>query len=150
MKFHSTQFGMQEVDPESILTFPNGMPGFENCTRYKLFHEDKEPEQPVVHWLQSIDDPNVAFSVVDPALFGLNYEFVLSDEEEQLLKMESVDDIAVLLIAYKPQPDADSKANINANINGPIVLNTRTRLGMQKVLVGLKADVTLKSKNPAA
>ena len=103
-----------------------------------------------MHWLQSIDEPDVAFSVVDPASFGLNYEFVLTDEEEQLLKMESVDDIAVLLIAYKPEPDAASKANINANINGPIVLNTRTRLGMQKVLVGLEADITLKSKNPAA
>jgi flagellar assembly factor FliW len=148
MKFHSTQFGTQEIDPESILTFPKGMPGFENCTRYKLFHEDKE--QPVVHWLQSIDDPNVAFSVVDPAVFGLNYEFVLSDEEERLLQMESVEDIAVFLIAYKQQPDAGSKANINANINGPIVLNTRTRIGMQKVLVGLQADITLKSKTPAA
>lgn len=149
MKFHSTQFGMQEVDPESILTFPKGMPGFEGSTRYKLFHDDQE-HQVVVHWLQSIDEPDVTFALVDPAVFGLNYEFSLTDEEEQLLKMESVDDIAVLLIAYKPQPDADSKANINANINGPIVLNTRARLGMQKVLVGLEADVTLKSKKPAA
>ena len=149
MKFHSTQFGMQEVDPESILTFPKGMPGFEGSTRYKLFHDDQE-QQVVVHWLQSIDEPDVAFALVDPAVFGLNYEFSLSDEEEQLLQMKSVDDIAVLLIAYKPQPDADSKANINANINGPIVLNTRARLGMQKVLVGLEADVTLKSKKPAA
>ncbi|GAO35972.1 flagellar assembly protein FliW [Sulfuricella sp. T08] len=149
MKFHSTQFGMQEVDPESILTFPNGMPGFEGSTRYKLFHDDKE-QQVVVHWLQSIDEPDVAFALVDPAVFGLNYEFVLTDEEEQLLKMENVDDIAVLLIAYKPQPDADSKTNINANINGPIVLNTRTRLGLQKILVGIEADLTLKSKKPAA
>lgn len=140
---------MQEVDPESILTFPKGMPGFEGSTRYKLFHDDQE-HQVVVHWLQSIDEPDVAFALVDPAVFGLNYEFSLTDEEELLLKMESVDDIAVLLIAYKPQPDADSKANINANINGPIVLNTRARLGMQKVLVGLEADVTLKSKKPAA
>ena len=149
MKFHSTQFGLQEVDPESILTFPKGMPGFEGSTRYKLFHDDQE-QQIVVHWLQSIDEPDVAFALVDPAVFGLNYEFVLSDEEEQLLKMESVDDIAVLLIAYKPQPDADSKANINANINGPVVLNTRSRIGMQKILVGLEADITLKSRKPAA
>ena len=149
MKFHSTQLGMQEVDPESILTFPKGMPGFEGSTRYKLFHDDQE-HQVVVHWLQSIDEPDVTFALVDPAVFGLNYEFSLTGEEEQLLKMESVDDIAVLLIAYKPQPDADSKANINANINGPIVLNPRARLGMQKVLVGLEADVTLKSKKPAA
>lgn len=145
MKVHSTQFGTQEIDEESILTFPQGMPGFESLTRYKLFHEDKE--QPVAFWLQSIDDPHVTFSVVDPSLFGLNYEFVLSDEEEDLLKMESVDDIAVFLITYKHQPDAQSKATINANINGPIVLNSRTRIGMQKVLVGLQADLTLKSHN---
>lgn len=144
MKINSTVFGTQEVDPESILTFPKGMPGFENCTRYKLFHEDKD--QPVVHFLQSLDQPDVSFSLIDPALFGLNYEFVLSDEEEKLLQMERAEEIAVFLITYKQQPDADAKANINANINGPIVLNTRTRLGMQKVLVGLQADVTLKGK----
>ena len=148
MKFESTQFGTQEVDPERILTFPKGMPGFESSTRYKLFHEDKG--QPVVHWLQSVDEPDVAFALVDPATFGLNYEFALTDEEEKLLQMDNVADIAVLLIAYKPQPDTTSNANINANINGPIVLNTRTRIGMQKILVGLEADVTLKSKNPAA
>lgn len=150
MKFHSTQFGTQEIDPESILTFPKGMPGFEGSTRYKLFHTDQtDQEQPVVHWLQSIDEPDVTFALVDPATFGINYEFTLTDEEERLLQMEKVEDIAVLLIAYKPQPDASSSANINANINGPIVLNTRARIGMQKVLVGLEADITLKSKKPA-
>jgi flagellar assembly factor FliW len=82
-------------------------------------------------------------------VFGLNYEFTLSDEEESLLQMDKVADIAILLIAYKPQPDAGSKTNINANINGPVVLNTRSRLGMQKILVGLEADITLKSKKPA-
>jgi flagellar assembly factor FliW len=148
MKIKSNVFGEQDADPESILTFPKGMPGFENCTRYKLFHE--ENDQPVVHFLQSIDDPNVSFSVVDPALLGVHYQFVLTDEEEQLLKVESSDDILVLLIAYKPQPDAGAKANINANLDGPIVLNVRTRLGMQKVLVGVQAEVILKSMPPAA
>lgn len=147
MKIHSTRFGTHEIDPESILTFPQGIPGFESCTRYKLFHEDKE--QPVVHWLQAIDDPNVAFSVVDPARFGLNYEITLTDEEVALLQAGSADDIAVMLIAYKPQPDAAAGANVSANINGPVILNTRARLGLQKVLVGLKADITLKGGQAA-
>jgi flagellar assembly factor FliW len=141
MKINSTRFGTHEIDPESILTFPQGIPGFENCTRFKLFHEDKA--QPVVHWLQSIDDPNVSFSVVDPAKFGLNYEITLSDEEVKQLSVENTGDIAVMLIAYKPQAGT-AGANVSANINGPILLNTRMRLGMQKVLVGLEADVTLK------
>lgn len=141
MKINSTRFGTHEIDPESILTFPQGIPGFENCTRFKLFHEDKA--QPVVHWLQSIDDPNVSFSVVDPAKFGLNYEITLTDEEVKQLSVENTGDIAVMLIAYKPQAGT-AGANVSANINGPILLNIRARLGMQKVLVGLEADVTLK------
>jgi flagellar assembly factor FliW len=142
MKINSTSFGTHEIDPDSILTFPQGIPGFENCTRFKLFHEDKA--QPVVHWLQSIDDPNVAFSVVDPAKFGLNYEITLTDEEAAQLRVVNTADVAVMLIAYKPQAGAAAGANISANINGPILINTRARLGMQKVLVGLEADVTLK------
>ncbi|MDD5240950.1 MAG: flagellar assembly protein FliW [Sulfuricella sp.] len=148
MKFDSTQFGTQEIDPKSIVTFPKGIPGFEGSTRFKLFHEDREA--PIVHWLQSLDEPDVAFALVDPARFGLNFEFTLTDEEEKLLQMNNVADIAVLLIAYKPQSGAASNANINANINGPIVLNMATHLGMQKVLVGLEADITLKPKSPAA
>lgn len=147
MKIQSTHLGTHEIDPQSIMTFPQGIPGFEHCTRYKLFHEDKE--QPVVHWLQSIDDPNVTFSLVDPALFGLNYEIVLSDDEARLLQMENPGDIAVMLIAYKPESSAASAANINANINGPVILNARARIGMQKVLVGLQADITLKGGQAA-
>lgn len=147
MKFDSTQFGTQEIDPKSILTFPGGILGFETSTRFKLFHEDQE--NPVIHWLQSIDEPDVAFALVNPAMFGLNYEFALTDEEEKLLQVKNVEDIAVLLIAYKPQPGADSGANINANINGPIVLNMAAHLGMQKILVGLKADITLKPNSPS-
>lgn len=142
MKINSASFGTHEIDPDSILTFPRGIPGFENCTRYKLFHEDKA--QPVVYWLQAIDDPSVAFSVVDPARFGLNYEITLTDEEAGLLQVENAGDVAVMLIAYKPQAGSATGANVSANINGPILLNARSRLGMQKVLVGLEADVTLK------
>ena len=60
-----------------------------------------------------------------------------------------MDELAILLIAYKPQENRTSKANINANINGPVILSIRSRRGMQKVLVGIEADVTLKGK-PAA
>jgi flagellar assembly factor FliW len=143
MKIQFTHFGMHEIDPESILTFPLGIAGFENLTRYKLFHEEKE--QPIVYWLQAIDDPDVAFSVVDPAQFGLYYDITLTDEETALLQVESENDIAVMLIAYKQNSDTAGSDNVRANINGPVIINARTRLGMQKVLVELKANITLKN-----
>jgi len=63
-------------------------------------HEDKKG--PVVFYMQSLDDPAITFSIVDPALFGFNYEFTLSDEEEELLQADEPNDLAVVLMVYKP------------------------------------------------
>ena len=144
MQIKSTAFGTLEINPDEVLTFPQGLPGFEDCKRFKLFHEEKET--PVVHWLQSLDRPDVTFSVIDPVLFGLNYEITLNDAETALLSADNIADIAVMLIAYKPQANVAAQASINANINGPIILNTRTRVGMQKVLVVVDAGVTLRNR----
>ena len=144
MKINSTVFGTQEINPDEVLTFPQGIPGFENCTRFKMFHEEKET--PVLYWLQSLDMPDVVFSVVDPVRFGLNYEITLTDEEAAMLQSDNVEDIAVMLITYKPRPEEATVAGINANINGPIILNTRTRIGMQKVLSGVEAGITLRNR----
>lgn len=147
MKVQFTHFGLHEIDPDSILTFPEGISGFENLTRYKLFHEEKD--QPIVYWLQAIDDPDIAFSVVDPSLFGLFYEFDLTDEEIALIQAENPQDICVMLIMYKQSADTATSDNIRANINGPIIINGKTRRGFQKVLVQLQANITLKGE-PAA
>jgi flagellar assembly factor FliW len=144
MIIHFAHFGIHEIDPENILTFPLGIAGFDNLTRYKLCHEDKE--QPIVYWLQAVDDQNVAFSLVDPTLFGLHYEFNLTDNDVALLRVESVNDISVMLIAYKLISNTACEDSVRANINGPVIINSQTRLGLQKVLVERKANITLKSK----
>lgn len=151
MKIDTTRFGEMEINPESILTFPLGLPGFEGCDRYQLLHEDKAG--PVVFYLQSLDDPAVAFSIVDPALFGFNYEITLSDEEAALLQAGSPAELALVLMVYKPLGNTDEKGafqgGISANINGPLVLNLEKKLGMQKVLVGPKYDITLRDSGGA-
>lgn len=124
MQVQSTQLGVIDIDPESIVSFPTPIPGFEQSQRYKLFHEDKE--QPVILWLQSLDEPDVTFSLVDPAVLGLNYEIALSDEESAALGVSDPNTVSVLLMvaregdAIAPKPYA------------PILINTSTRIGMQK------------------
>lgn len=146
MKIDTTRFGELEINPDTILTFPRGLPGFEGCGRYQLLHEDKAG--PVVFYLQSLDDPAVAFSIVDPALFGFNYELTLSDDEAALLQAENPAELAVVLMVYKPFGAADERAvfqgGVSANINGPLVLNLGKKLGLQKVLVGPQYDITLR------
>ena len=111
MKIDTTRFGELEINPDAILTFPRGLTGLENCKRYQLLHEMHEDKtSPVVHYLQSLDDAAVAFSIVDPALFGFNYELTLSDEEEALLQADNSTDLAVLLMVYKPMGSEDGTA----------------------------------------
>lgn len=151
MKINTTGFGELEINPDTILTFPHGLTGFESCKRFQLLHEDKPG--PIVFYLQSLDDPAVTFSIVDPALFGLNYEFVLSDEDMALLQAGSPAELSVLLMVYKLRGTVHEttgpRSDVSANINGPLVLNLDKKLGLQKVLVGPKCDITLRDSGGA-
>ncbi|MDP2962086.1 MAG: flagellar assembly protein FliW [Sulfurimicrobium sp.] len=150
MKIDTRNFGELEVNPDAILTFPRGLPGLERCSRFQLLREDKEG--PVVYYLQSLDDPAIAFSIVDPALYGFNYELTLSDEEADLLQSGSPDKLVVMLMVYKPhgtEGEAAFPGGVSANINGPLVLNLEKKLGMQKVLIGPKYDITLRDSGSA-
>ena len=148
MKINTTRFGMQDIDPSTVLSFPRGLPGFESCTEFKLFHEEKD--NPIVFWLQALNDPDVSFSVVDPTLLGFHYELTLQDDEIALIHMERVDDVAVLLMlssaeqAHGEQAQG-AEARIRPNITAPVIVNTRTRIGFQKPLQGLDYFVTFKA-----
>lgn len=137
MKINTSRFGELDVEQENILIFPNGMLGFENCTKYSLFHEEKD--QPMVFWLQSMDDPEVVFSVVDPTAFGLNYQITLTDDEAKLLDAKNETDIAVMLVLYNPLVEDGGKfkqsSGVSANINGPLLINVNSKRGMQKLML---------------
>lgn len=138
MKIDTAHFGPQEINDEDIITFPQGLAGFENNTRFKVFHEAGKP---TVHWMQAVDDENLCFSVMDPALLNLGYEFSLSDEQSQLIDLQEQDDLAVLVILSKGvqaqddfSEDLPSDTSIRANISGPVVINVRSRRAVQVYL----------------
>ncbi len=134
-----TGIGAIDVKPEEIITFPGGMPGFENLTRYKLFHEEG---QPTVFWLNSVDDPDVQFTVADPAVFRVQYQITLNDAEEALLQLDDSADTALLVMLYRGD-GTDAHSAIQANFLGPLVINTKTRIGLQKVLNKVEGFVTI-------
>ncbi len=139
MPFESAAFGPLEIDEESTLTFPQGLPGLEHCTRFKLFHRD-EQDPPILYFLQSLDDPAVAFSLIPASHFGVDYEITLSDEEAVLLQLEQPSDVAILLIVYGGEAAADGQ--VKAQLRAPLVINTVTRLGLQKA--GLRSEVVFR------
>jgi flagellar assembly factor FliW len=137
-----TRFGELEVDPSQVITFPRGIPGFEQSERWMLFHELDEQgnwTNGVVVYLQSIDDGDIALPLTDPTLFGFNYELALSDSEVAELGLVDPGDVMVLTTLSVKASAAGSEgrlalSDMYANIAAPILINTKSRIGMQKML----------------
>lgn len=141
MEIKSRIFGEQTIDPNTIISFPKGIPGFENQTRFKLFHQEGKP---IIYWLQSLDDENLIFSVAHPAIFNINYSFVLTDAEEVLLQLENSDDVLILILLHKDESDPGSHhPTIKGSIKSPLVINGAKRIGMQKILAHSEQSITL-------
>lgn len=130
MKIDIERFGIKDVpvDPETLFTFPQGIAGFEQCKRFKLFHEEGKP---TVFWLQSVDDLSVMFPIVSPETIDLQYEIELTDEDCGLIDLASAEAAVVAVIVYRS--DAEG-GKIAANTRSPVILNPQSRKGMQKIL----------------
>lgn len=140
MQFKLQRLGAQEVDidPQSIVTFPQGIPPFETCLRYKLFHEEGRAS---VFWLQSLDEPDLLFSVTDPDMLSLSYDVTLSEAEQALLQVAPGDELLLAVILYK---DEDSAKALKVNTRAPIILNISKRLGLQKLLREFETSVSIR------
>ncbi len=139
MKISSPVVGEIEVSPERVITFPAGLPGFEACRQFALLHPEGS-EAPKLFMLQSLDEPEVAFTVTTPDIFGLNYEFTLNDSEVDDLQLTDPADATLLVIVRR---DADNP--VHANVMAPLVINTATRRGLQKIIGKVDTSVTLKA-----
>lgn len=138
MQFTLQRLGAQEVDidPQSIITFPQGIAPFES-KRFKLFHEEGKTR---VFWLQSLDEEDLLFSVTDPETLNISYEVTLNEDEQKVLAIDATDELVLAVILYKPE----SGPHVQANVRGPIVLNVSKRLGLQKVLQGIETTVSVR------
>lgn len=145
MKIESPLFGMFEVDDDHIIDFPAGLPGFEDCHRFTLIHE--EGASPQVMQLQSVDQPDVVLSIAGPETLGINYDFTLSDAEVDSLKLTRPEDAVVAVVIRRADEDgkSPSEAGLRANFVAPLIINTASRIGLQKVFTRLGCDVTLRA-----
>lgn len=143
MKIESPVLGAVEVSDDKVIEFPAGLPGFEDCKRFVLVHE--EGSEATVFQLQSADDPEVVFSLTGPEQFGITYEFPLSDDEIEVLRLASPDDALVAIIVRK-EGDDPAGAGLRANFMAPLVINVGARRGLQKVINKLGCDIILRAQ----
>jgi flagellar assembly factor FliW len=118
--------GTVHIEAHRILDFPRGIPGFEHCRQWHLFHEEKE--NPLVFWLQALEDTDVMLNVINPSTLQVDYTLSLTETELFELGSEPHHTLAALLILSRSGPDQQIKAMTHA----PIIINLDTQKGLQK------------------
>lgn len=125
MNIETTRFGNVEVDDSRIVNFPSGLLGFSSYRQFVLLQPDDDG---VFYWLQSVEAPDLAFVVTDPALWIEDYKANIRREQMSELQMDAIDDAQVLVIVNK-RDDV-----LTANLQGPLVINVGNCVAMQLVL----------------
>jgi flagellar assembly factor FliW len=134
MKIVTSRFGELEVNEDIIIRMTKPVLGFEQIREYVIVEtEDFEPFK----WMQSIEDPDLAFVVVNPLLFFPDYMIEVNPKEIEELMVEDLNDVLTYAIVTIP-PDY---TRMTANLQGPILINTRTNLAKQLVLVNSRHGI---------
>jgi len=128
--FDTKRFGKIPVEDERIIIFPDGLLGFPASRRFVLL---ETAENGIFYWLQSLDDPGLAFVVIDPVHLIPDYKdrLVLSEWDREFFDPEMPSSLHALAIVTFPET---GEAGATANLQGPLLVRESDRLGRQVVL----------------
>lgn len=125
MLIETTRFGRLEVDGSRVIVFADGILGFPNLKKYVLLQTSADP---VFFWLQSLENPDLAFVVCDPRAFVPDYVAPIKLEEVKTLELRDLNDCQVFVVVNKVD------GFLTANLQGPIVVGATSLRARQLVL----------------
>ena len=125
MKIKTKPYGEIEVDERQKIHFPEGLIGFESLTNFYLLDSREGP----FYWLQSEEEPELAFLLIDPRIFRQDYKLTVQESDLQDLKIEDKGDLLDFAIVTVPE----DHSKISANLMGPILLNRKKKIAKQVI-----------------
>ncbi len=133
MKINTRQFGDLEFTEDLVITFPKGIIGFEDTTRFLIVHDEEyEP----FRWLISIDDKEIGFPILNPFLVQPEYgkELPRSYVKRILSSEENWDIFCVVTLKGEG-------GKVTINLKSPIVVNYQEKSGEQLILTSEELQV---------
>jgi len=127
MKIQTTRFGEVSITQDDTLEFSEGLLGFGHLQRFVLIDD---PNDDIFAWLQSCENPEIAFPVLEPELFSPTYAIYLSKPDLEALNLSAMTEGRLLTIITIPTDPTQMTANLKA----PIVINPKKRIARQCVL----------------
>lgn len=132
MRMIQSRFGMIEYDPGSTMHFPEGMIGFEYLRDFIVIPNQKEGP---LFWIQSVNDPMIAFVLTDPTNFFLDYKVVPDAVEMEKLQIGKDDECYALAVVTVRED-----RSITLNLAAPLLFTPKTNRALQVVLESGKFD----------
>ena len=129
VKISSSKLGELLVKKENIITFKDGLMGFEELREFVILNiEEWRPFE----WLVSVENPDVTFPIVNPTPFFADYNPPQQIQDISAIgakDKKSVETLCTVTLGNKPE-------NATVNLKGPILINQQSRVGKQYVLEG--------------
>ncbi|MEG6616517.1 flagellar assembly protein FliW [Peptococcaceae bacterium 1198_IL3148] len=112
----------------TLLTFKSGLPGLPE--EYNQFNLKTVQENSPFYILQSVQDEEISFILINPFPFYPDYEFDLPEEDKTKLSIKEPKDVAIFSIVNASK--GFKKATVN--LLAPVVVNITTGSARQVIL----------------
>ena len=128
MQLDTKYFGRIDYAPEDVVTFPNGLFGFEAAKSFLLLPFEGSDGNMLC--LQSLAAPSPAFIAMNPFSLKPDYAPILSHEELHMMEVSRSEDLCYYVMCVVREPVGASTLNLRC----PLVINPDLRRGMQVIL----------------
>ena len=152
MKAETRLFGAVDIADDKVIKLEKGMIGFPKLVNFALiFDEEKVRKEHSIMWLQSMDDPDIAFPVMIPNAVKEDYSPNVNEEIVAPIGELTPENTYILVTVTVPRKVEDFSVNLKA----PIVINMDTLKGVQLIVeddypVKYKVYEILKAKKEKA
>lgn len=136
MKLDTVRFGQIDIEESRIFDFVLPIIGFDVLKKFVILEPNKDS---LFKWLQSVEDPELAFPIISVASLDLDYTIDLPDNTVDALGIENVESVLVMNITSIPQ---DNPRGTTINLLAPLIFNIDNNKAGQIVLSGSGYDIS--------
>lgn len=136
MKLNTARFGEIEIEEDRIFNFVMPIIGFDMLHKFIILDPNKDT---LFKWLQSIEDPALAFPIISVSALNLDYIIDLPDNIVETLDIKDVESLLVMNITSIPQ---DNPKGTTINLLAPLIFNLNNQSAAQVVLSGSGYDIS--------
>ena len=119
MEIDTVRFGKIELEEFRIFNFELPIIGFDELKQFVILDPNQDS---LFKWLQSVEDPTLAFPIISVAALEFDYSIDLADSVINSLGITNPDSILVMNITSIPQ---DNPHGTTINLLAPLISHSK-------------------------